>query len=157
MHNIPKLEYLVGKFSAKLESAARTYLVSYLNKIIQALLAIPEDYDDEEEEGRGKHQNKAKSRFVNLITFKITDLLRCKCSSRENEILRIFNAIKRISESDLDLIKIIRIKDRLELGTRDILINILFMKKVLCEIQLAVTDEVEEKQKMFDSFNHYLY
>lgn len=50
-----------------------------------------------------------------------------------------------------------RIKDRLELGTRDININILFMKKILCEIQLAVTDQVEEKQKNFDAFNHYLY
>ena len=65
--------------------------------------------------------------------------------------------IKRISESEHEIFKIVRIKDRLEMGTRDIMINILFMKKVLCEVQLAVTDEIDEKQKMFDGFNHYLY
>lgn len=31
------------------------------------------------------------------------------------------------------------------------------MNKILCEIQLAVTDDFEEKQKMYDAFNHYLY
>jgi hypothetical protein len=31
------------------------------------------------------------------------------------------------------------------------------MNKILCEIQLAVTDEIDQKQKMYDSFNHYLY
>lgn len=81
-----------------------------------------------------------KSKNVNLITFKIGDLMRCKCSSHEDEILRIFNLIKKISENECNLIKIVRIKDRLELGTRDILININFMNKILCEIQLAVTD-----------------
>ena len=65
--------------------------------------------------------------------------------------------IKRISESDPEIFKIVRIKDRLEMGTRDILINLLFMKKIVCEVQLAVTDNMEEKQKMFDGFNHYLY
>ena len=83
--------------------------------------------------------------------------MRCKCSSHEDEILRIFNLLKRISDSESNLLKIIRIKDRLELGTRDILINIIFMGKILCEIQLAVTEEVDFKQAKYDSFNHYLY
>ena len=83
--------------------------------------------------------------------------MRCKCSSHETEILRIFNLLKRISDDESEIFKIIRIKDRLSLGTRDILININFMNKILCEIQLAVTDEIDKKQKMYDSFNHYLY
>lgn len=28
---------------------------------------------------------------------------------------------------------------------------------MLCEIQLAVTDEIDTKQQAFDAFNHYLY
>lgn len=83
--------------------------------------------------------------------------MRCKCSSRLSEILRILGIIKKIGDERQDLFKIVRIKDRLEMNTRDILINILFMNKILCQIQLAVNDEVEEKQKMFDSFGHYLY
>jgi len=77
---------------------------------------------------------------VNLITFKVSDLMRCKCSSRESEILRILSIIKKLGEEKQDLFKIVRIKDRLEMNTRDILINILFMNKILCEIQLAVND-----------------
>lgn len=46
--------------------------------------------------------------------------------------------------------KIVRIKDRLELGTKDILINVRLMNKILCEIQLAINDEVDHKQKMYD-------
>lgn len=74
---------------------------------------------------------------INLITFKIADLFRCKIKSREAEIIRIFKKIKQISEKG-EPFKIVRIKDRLNLGTRDILINILFMNMFLCEIQLAV-------------------
>lgn len=47
--NIPKYEYIVGRFCSKLESAASTYMVNYLNKIIHALLVIPHEADSTEE------------------------------------------------------------------------------------------------------------
>ena len=93
---------------------------------------------------------------INLITFKISDLFRCKIKSREAEIIRIFKEIKQISEKG-EPFKIVRIKDRLNLGTRDILVNILFMNTFLCEIQLAVEEYVDSKQVTYDSFSHYLY
>ena len=34
--------------------------------------------------------------------------------------------------------KIIRVKNRLKLGTNDILINTIYKEKYLCEVQLAV-------------------
>lgn len=43
------------------------------------------------------------------------------------------------------------------MGTRDILINVCYMDVMLCEIQLAVEDEIDVKQQVFDAFNHYLY
>jgi hypothetical protein len=64
--------------------------------------------------------------------------------------------MKRLSDES-DFFKIVRIKDRLELGTRDILINVSYKGKILCEVQLAVTDEIDTKQQAFDAFNHYLY
>lgn len=93
---------------------------------------------------------------INLITFKIADLFRCKIKSKEAEIIRIFKKIKQISEKG-EPFKIVRIKDRLNLGTRDILINVLFMNIFLCEIQLAVEEYVDSKQVSYDSFSHFLY
>lgn len=39
--------------------------------------------------------------------------MRCKCSSRLSEILRILGIIKKIGDERQDLFKIVRIKDRL--------------------------------------------
>lgn len=58
---------------------------------------------------------------------------------------------------DHQLIKIVRVKDRLDSGTRDILINFIFDGICPCEMQLAIADQVSEKQKNFDKFNHFLY
>jgi len=39
--NIPKHEFMVGEFSSKLEDAASSSLLSYLNQIIHILLLVP--------------------------------------------------------------------------------------------------------------------
>ena len=52
---------------------------------------------------------------------------------------------------------IVRIKDRLHLGTRDIMINAQVNKGLVCEIQLAVTSQSDKKQELLDSYNHFLY
>jgi hypothetical protein len=41
---------------------------------------------------------------------------------------------------------IVRIKDRLNLGTRDIMINAQINKGLVCEIQLSVTSSSDKKQ-----------
>ncbi len=41
--NIPKHEYMVGDFSSKLEDAASSSLLSYLNQIIHILLLVPKN------------------------------------------------------------------------------------------------------------------
>ena len=54
--------------------------------------------------------------------------------------------------------KIIRIKNRLHQSTRDILIYALFKLEVVCEIQLAIVEASNnDKQKLMDKFNHFLY
>lgn len=40
--NIPKHEYKIGFFCSKIQAAASSTLLSYLNKIIHILLLIPE-------------------------------------------------------------------------------------------------------------------
>ena len=56
-----------------------------------------------------------------------------------------------------DPFEIVRIKDRLSMGTRDILINAQVGRGLVCEIQLAVASNMEKKQELLDQYNHFLY
>jgi len=53
--------------------------------------------------------------------------------------------------------KIIRVKNRLKLGTNDILINVLYKNKYLCEIQLAVKSAQSKFISCSNAWNHYIY
>ena len=55
------------------------------------------------------------------------------------------------------VLKIIRVKNRLKLGTNDILINVLYKDKFLCEIQLAVKSAQSKFIACSNSWNHYIY
>lgn len=89
--------------------------------------------------------------------FKIFDLLRCKCISKESEVVYLIRRLNEKSNDPADPFKIIRIKDRLRNGTRDILINAQLRKGLVCEIQLAVISNIDKKQEQLDQFNHFLY
>jgi len=68
--------------------------------------------------------------------------------------------LRRLNEKSndpSDPFVIIRIKDRLANGTRDILINAQISRGIPCEIQLAVASNMEKKQEMLDQYNHFLY
>lgn len=53
--------------------------------------------------------------------------------------------------------KIVRVKDRLEKGTKDILINILYKNTLLIEMQLAVTTNRTKFIDFSNKYNHVLY
>ena len=65
-----------------------------------------------------------------LITFKIGDLLRCKCDSKEREIVTLYRMLEWKNYMQKGF-KIVRVKNRLSKGTRDILINILYQNAIL--------------------------
>ena len=68
--------------------------------------------------------------------------------------------MKRLNEKNNDPgdpFKIIRTKDLLSHGTRDILINAQLGKGLVCEIQLAVISNIDKKQELLDQYNHFLY
>jgi hypothetical protein len=76
------------------------------------------EFDDEDFQDQAqKHLSS-----VNLVTLKIFDLLRCKCHSNEDEIIYIVQALKQFERDDPKF-EIVRVKDRLNQGTRDIMIN----------------------------------
>lgn len=77
--HIPKNEYKIGFFCSKIQAAASSTLLSYLNKIIHILLLIPAELRN-----RHAHDEEYMENInINLITFKISDLFRCKIKSRE--------------------------------------------------------------------------
>jgi hypothetical protein len=51
----------------------------------------------------------------------------------------------------------VKIKNRLEDKSNDILINLFFKERILCEIQLGIFKEVNDKEKLYSEFNHFLY
>ena len=92
------------------------------------------------------------------MEFKISDILRCKMVSRESEIIHVYKRLVSESERKNSLFKIVRVKDRLNLGTRDIMLNLFFDERILVEVQLGVVDNLDDdKQNYFDKFNHFLY
>jgi len=91
------------------------------------------------------------------VTFKIGDILRCKCSSQEGEIRALYSEVERISHQQPHLLRIVRIKDRLEQGTRDILINLMYRDTTLVEMQLAVKGSKSKFIEQASKLGHYLY
>ena len=53
--------------------------------------------------------------------------------------------------------KIIRVKNRLKMGTNDILINVIYKNKYLCELQLAVNAVQSKFIQTSNLFSHYIY
>ena len=58
--------------------------------------------------------------------------MRCKYSSKEREVIKIYKEIDRLSKTNPQKFKVVRIKDRLKSGTNDILINVKFNDSILC-------------------------
>ena len=150
--HVEKYEKACGKFAYKTVNNLHRYIILYLNRIIHGLLTVSKKLYDE------KLSTKARwSAPPDLLTFKIGDLMRCKCSSKEREILKIFQEIQRRSDAQPKEIKIIRVKNRLKMGTRDILINILYKDRFLCEIQLGVKSSTSKFIQNSNMFSHYIY
>jgi hypothetical protein len=87
---------------------------------------------------------------IDLITFNILDILRCRCVGSKKDIKRIYQSL--IGNPDYE---VIRVKNKLNESTRDILINFKPRNSFLvCEMQLALGDS---KDEINDHFCHYLY
>ena len=92
-----------------------------------------------------------------LITFKIGDLLRCKCSSKELEAMSLFSELERIDHFHPEVLRIVRVKNRLHRGTKDILVNLVYRDTMLIEMQIAINSSKSNFIDCSDKFNHYIY
>ena len=78
-------------------------------------------------------------------------------------MISIYKLIERQTNINPRMMKLIKVKDRLNTPNKDISLNFMFMDKVVCELQL-VTGVVGPKEKdkktkssFYNNFNHLLY
>lgn len=79
-------EAACGKFSVKVMRNLHVYLVTYLNRLIHAMTGISLKLHQYLE----LESTKGWEKPPNLITLRLGDLMRCKCSSKQTEIVRLY-------------------------------------------------------------------
>jgi hypothetical protein len=62
-----------------------------------------------------------------------------------------------MSIKDTKQFKIIRIKNRLEKGTHDIMINARFNNAINCEVQISVNTSQSDFMRCSNKINHFIY
>ena len=67
--------------------------------------------------------------------------MRSKIACHENEFINILGILYKIEELDRGFLEIVKIKNRMHTKNNDILINLFFRGKTLCELQLSITRE----------------
>ena len=65
--------------------------------------------------------------------------------------------MERLNRECPKIFKIVRVKNKLNLGTKDVLINVLYQERMLIEIQLAIKSDKTKFLQDSTSFKHYLY
>ncbi len=95
---------------------------------------------------------------VNLLTFRVGDLLRSKLQCSEKSFINIMNTLNLLDNSKQmqGKFKLVRIKNKLNLRDNNVLINYMFMGKVQCQLQLSV-QKMDDKDKHYYEFCHFLY
>jgi len=160
-NQLDDLERICGKFSYKVVKNLHSEIIEYLNKVIHSILLVSKRFHEHILDPRRTTESETNNWPAppNLITFKLGDLMRCKLSSKEQEVIRIYNELIHMSRSkELSRkFKIVRIKNRLKDSTNDILINVRFNEEILCEIQLAIKSHASDFIKKSNAFHHYIY
>jgi hypothetical protein len=95
---------------------------------------------------------------INLVSFRISDLLRSRLQCSESSFINLLNTMYLLDNSEemKGKFKIVRIKNKLDDPANNIMINYLFMGKVQCELQLSI-QEAKGKEKNYYIFSHLLY
>ena len=95
---------------------------------------------------------------INLVVFRVNDLLRSKFQCNETTFINILNTLYLLDQSVemRDKFKLVRVKNKLDQKDNNILLNYMLLGKVQCELQLSVQD-MRPKEKNYANYNHFLY
>jgi hypothetical protein len=73
----------------KVVNNLHSYIIAFLNRLIHGLLSAAKRLRDDNGLAKVSYWESP----ANLLTFKVGDLMRCKCSSKEKEILKIYKEL----------------------------------------------------------------
>ena len=86
---------------------------------------------------------------LQLVTFTLGNLFRCRCAGTKEEILKVYSLIRARED-----IEIVRVTNKLNLPNCDILVNFVFrdpeMCFFICEMQLIVSHSVDIEYSLSD-------
>lgn len=148
-NEIERYEGIAAKYSIDIVNNLHSYTLAYLNRLIHGLLTVAIKFTKLPSVGRFEWPSN-----INLITFQINDLVRCRCASGEREIIKIYNEVLKLCESEK--FRMIKVSNRLKRGTHDVVMTVKY-REVICEIQLSVTKKSHKFAEQSNMFNHYLY
>ena len=108
---------------------------------------------------------------LDLVKFKVTDLMRCMVYGNKKEVEFVCERFRLLDEKGL--IKILKIKNRLSTSLNDVMIMFLLTPPkeqypskankecwIVCECQIILTEssgKTDKKSKNVDDLNHYFY
>jgi hypothetical protein len=108
--------------------------------------------------GRDIETDKRFQDSINLVVFRVSDLLRAKFQCSEAAFITLLKTTYLLdgSEDMRGKFKLVRIKNKLDESSNNIMINYLFMGKVQCELQLSI-QQPKGKEKHYYAFSHFVY
>jgi hypothetical protein len=133
--------------SSKINTVLTSLMLNYTNILIHHLLRAGQQiYTDE------KYQN------INLVVFRVGDLMRSKLQCSESSFISVLKTMYLLDSSEQmrGKFKLVRIKNKLDDPSNNIIVNYLFMGKVQCELQLSI-QEAKGKEKNYYIFSHFVY
>ena len=149
---LPETESKVGFFSSIILKNEKYYIINYLNALIHGLLSAAQKFI-----GKKKIEEQDKQNIPQLVSFRVGDLLRCKCTSKETEIIALYNEIERIHHYYPEVLRIVKIKNKLETETRNILMILMYRNRIIVELQLGINSDKSNFIRCSDYFNHMIY
>ena len=84
--------------------------------------------------------------------------MRAKFKCTESSFISLLKTLYILDENNqmADKFRLVRIKNKLEDPANNIMINFMFMNKVVCELQLSIQDS-KGKEKNYYMFSHFIY
>jgi hypothetical protein len=133
--------------SSKINAVLTSLMLDYTNTLIHHLLKAGQKISTDK-----GYQN------LNLVSFRVSDLLRSKLQCSESSFISLLNTMYLLDNSEYmrGLFKLVRIKNKLDDPASNIMINYLFMGKIQCELQLSI-QEAKGKEKHYYTMSHFVY
>ena len=95
---------------------------------------------------------------VNMVSFRVCDLLRSKFECTESSFISIINTLNLLDDAKelKGKFKLVRVKNKLNQKDNNVLVNYLLFNKVQCELQISIQN-MKGKEKNYYNYCHFLY